>query len=538
MRRHCTCRAARGQAPRDGVQRVLGARLSIVPAMSGVDAGDRPRLRWRRQAELFLGLLALGLVISTPSHGNAWFGPDLHLIRDYSANELSESWTGNWDPDRIERAGYRPLLTLSNHLRYKLLGESPDANVVLTILVVAVGFTFLAAALRALGVPLWIGAGAAILEFTSKNFTYTYSWATNGYQALHIASFGAAAMLLALAIRRGSGRGPLLAGSVAAWTVTLLLKDPAVILAPVLILLALGADALNKQLRDITSAPSYTGLRRLRGPRGRRAIRTGTLVYASTITAVTIADLTARRIFVPEAPTGPLVPNLPGAQLKRTLSLTGDEFWPYYTGLAGALLIFVLATPRLARALPERGAGGYWITALFALFALACSISFSFVEARSDLVYFPLYFYALFVCCAIAIAVRLWPRPVLPCRVPLVGMVAALLGLVSLTLSVRESVRVQRALAPDSIQSVAATYDLVFGDYSDVTIPAERRRLALRDLRDAGIRGPIPGNDGLTWLYCRVESGDSSLVIPRAFALREDMDTEPGCDGVRSMTLH
>lgn len=49
---------------------------------------------------------------------------DLHFFREYSSNELKESWTGNWDSDGIETLSYRPLAVLYYHYTYLIFEEN------------------------------------------------------------------------------------------------------------------------------------------------------------------------------------------------------------------------------------------------------------------------------------------------------------------------------------------------------------------------------------------------------------------------------
>ncbi len=126
-----------------------------------------------------------------PSEGNGWFADDLWHIRSYTGSELSSTWSGSWDPTGIGTPGYRPLETLTAHLRAELLGEeSPKKNRYVSVVVAALALAVLAAALFYLGVPLWIGLAAAVIEFTTRNFAYTYAWPSSGYHALQMLSFG------------------------------------------------------------------------------------------------------------------------------------------------------------------------------------------------------------------------------------------------------------------------------------------------------------------------------------------------------------
>tara|TARA_Y100001970_G_scaffold219928_1_gene270000 strand:+ start:4532 stop:5944 length:1413 start_codon:yes stop_codon:yes gene_type:complete len=49
---------------------------------------------------------------------------DLHLFRKYSLEEITNAWTGNWDPDNLETPGYRPIVPLF----YNFLGNIFNEN--------------------------------------------------------------------------------------------------------------------------------------------------------------------------------------------------------------------------------------------------------------------------------------------------------------------------------------------------------------------------------------------------------------------------
>ena len=49
---------------------------------------------------------------------------DLHFFRNYSVDELKNSWIGNWDSDGIETLSYRPLAVLYYHSVYIIFEEN------------------------------------------------------------------------------------------------------------------------------------------------------------------------------------------------------------------------------------------------------------------------------------------------------------------------------------------------------------------------------------------------------------------------------
>jgi hypothetical protein len=77
-------------------------------------------------SSVYLTLLFLiWLIIFFPTYCNLPFmWDDLHLIRAYDSHELKSVLVGHWDPDRVETVAYRPLATFVYHLQGLFLGEN------------------------------------------------------------------------------------------------------------------------------------------------------------------------------------------------------------------------------------------------------------------------------------------------------------------------------------------------------------------------------------------------------------------------------
>ena len=140
------------------------------------------------------------------------------------------------------------------------------------------------------------------------------------------------------------------------------------------------------------------------------------LPYAVAATAITATDLVLRKVFVSDAQTGPLDPHSYFTQVKETIALAGTRnSFNAYLALGVALLVLVLLAPRVFGPEPQQRVRIAWIVSLFAVFAALCSAGFALLNARSDLVFLPLYFYALFLCAAALLLLELaksasWPR--------------------------------------------------------------------------------------------------------------------------------
>lgn len=485
---------------------------------------------------LLVFTLGVGLLVSRPSIDNPWYQTDLHLIRDYTSDELASVWTGYWDPDREETAGFRPLQTWSNHLRYRLLGESPAANRYVTVAAVAVALTLLAWGLKLFGVPLAMTAIAGLIELTSKNFSYTWAAITDGYHAFQMVTFGLVLVTLGYATVRGHRRRLLLSLSVLSWAVTLLFKEQAVALLPVPIALALlwGIGGSHVDLsRD--GRPSYGALfGAIRTEIKRSWAMRDLRLYVCALVAVVALALVARAAFVEQYRGGSPSPHYLFALAHRVVSLSGGEFgevgtWIAYWFVAAASVALVVLLPRIS----PPGAGVRlarpWLLALLAGLSAVCSTAPGVFAGRADLVYFPLYFYALFLSSSAVLLFRVIGRRPMSRRLT----AAALAGVAfaSTAVSVRASVGVQRGMGSWSVQTLAWDYLYVYILGAKVTIPHERRQATVAKLRRVGIDRRIPELDhdsGLTHLYCLAKRDRASpAVIPKTFAFEED-------DGVAS----
>ena len=135
---------------------------------------------------------------------SAWWWPmtydDLHLVRPYSASELRGVWSGPWDPDRLENAGWRPLTTWFNAGRYALCGESEVKHRLLLVALAAIFSGGLTAALGRLGIPPAIAGVGLLLAWCSRYSVYHYVWLTDGVHVLQ--GLAVVGMLVGLGARR------------------------------------------------------------------------------------------------------------------------------------------------------------------------------------------------------------------------------------------------------------------------------------------------------------------------------------------------
>jgi hypothetical protein len=129
--------------------------------------------------------------------------------------------------------------------------------------------------------------------------------------------------------------------------------------------------------------------------------------YLAAVLIVAVSDLLALRFFVPDAVPQAFSYRQLLTQIRHTVSLGGLSLWFFYGLASTGLLAVMILTPLLARSAPRAAVFRAWALAWFALLAMTSSELFALSRSRSDLVYFPLLFFALFVCAAIELLLNL-----------------------------------------------------------------------------------------------------------------------------------
>ena len=486
--------------------------------------------RLARLLAVFGLILALGLVMARPSADNGWFGDDLWHVRSYSGDELASAWTGTWDPTGVGTPGYRPLLTLSLHLRSELLGaESPRRNRYVDVVVTALALAVLAFALWRLGVPLYIGVAAAGLALTARNFSFTFTWISLGYHALQMLSFGLALLAVAATLTGARYRRTLLGASALLWAVTLLLKDQGLLLLPVLAAVALAGLAPRRYAqRYPDGALEYGRLWSVLRAETKAQWRClDVRAYLVAIVLLAVANVAARFAFVRDspAPGGPVdilttfLRQLGWAVDPAGLGVLRSTMFewatPIYLGLAAIVLVFVLLAPTFMPRRPARDLATPWILGLFAILGLVATNAFAPIRTAPMVGNFPLYFYALLVCATVVLVVRMLAPHRRALRAAAVGIAA--FAVASLVSSIQASVDVQRGMGPSSIETFKYEYDVTYGRFSDRARMTAARRNGLRaHLREVGITGPrkAESDDTLPYLHCRSKH-DPRIRIPR-----------------------
>jgi hypothetical protein len=449
---------------------------------------------------LLMVFAVVGILMSRPGIDNPWFWDDLHWFRSFSLSELASTWHGTNDPQGLLVPGYRPLHAASNHFRYELFGESPSANRYFSVGSLSLAFALLVYGLRTFGISLSIGVSAALLALTSKNLTYTYAWVSDGYQALQMAAFGGTVLALGLGLRTARHHRLLLGLSVAMWMLTLLLKDQGILLLPVLIILAVigalgGFEGLAARMSEVS-------LRSLGGSLVYGWTSSRVRLYSLIVSAIAVADAVARAVFVPSAtPSGPSLHGFV-LTLTQTVTFPGSEKFSSalaYSAIALGLFCVVIVSAYSGRVIGTDRITP-WLIALFAMVCVAFTVVYGFHFGRADLVYFPMFFYGVFVSASLVVFARMLRGRGLV----LFAGGTALIALVTVTASVRASIKLQRSMSRSSVQTLARNYEFTYGKYAAAArIPARRRANVEAELARVGIRGRLPHHAVFTYLYCQ-----------------------------------
>lgn len=515
-------------------------------------------LRRGRFVEPLVWLLlfsVVGILMLRPSLGNPWFWDDLHWFRYFSFHELASTWVGNTDPQGIMTPGFRPLQALTNFLLYELFPHSPDPIRWLAVAALAVSFTLFVAALRRLGVSVVLTIAAGLLALTSKNMTYTYAWASDGYQAFQMAAFAGCLYGLARGLQKPDGGRRWLRLSVVLWVVTLFLKDQGLLLFPSLLILAFlagvgGFQGFAARLKHPSAGQLATAARSVITDGWRRPPVRG---YVMLVSALTIADGLARVVLVPQASPGSLLPRQYALALVEAVSLAGHEdarlSEAMYVCAAAGMFTFLLLAARFGR-LRDGRLLVPWLVAIFAALSVPICSLYGLDFARQDIADFPILFYGLFVASGVLLAVRLLGRH-RRLRVLLIGATAAL-TLVSVSASIRASIGVQQAMSSTSILAPAYNYVFVYGT------PASRARIApatrtfeVDALRKLGITGPLSipqtasaigfgfsDNRAFGYLYCRALADPRFPArIPKLFPWGREAFPPVTCNGSRVVLI-
>jgi len=427
---------------------------------------ERFRSSWAQRAwlrytfiYLFFALAALGL--ARPALSVPFYGDDLHLVRVYSPVELRSVWSGPWDTDGIETAGYRPLTTIFNHLRALIFGESVMWHRLFLLLLFALYLTLVVLLARLMaGAAYGAGLLGGALALTHVSSTYHYLWISDGVHLIGGILILVAILLLLNALRTSQSRW--LVGSVVSVWLSFLVREDNLIVLPLLALFAVVYG--------------------WRQPIKSRRMRVSLVGYGIALILGTWLFWRLRGQFVPTAVGLKLEVTNYLWSLGQVLQNLGDVtnllvWWPDYWRLIGLWLLavgFLLAVWLLV--LPSRAqrATALWFAALL-LSALP-----GLTLPRTNLLLFAATFWGL------CLATMLWE---LARRSKLATLAATLIAMLAIFGSMWGSTTLQVESDPASLDWLCGQPAWVYGEFSTATIPDARRATITQTLAQFGIRG-------------------------------------------------
>ncbi len=439
--------------------RGLGGRL-LLP---------KPHLRFSRNDEIgesrtrefilaFVVLFLFGLVLVWKAlpYPMAW--DDLHLIRPFSAANMADAFGGNWDPDRIETDGYRPVTMLFNHVRYMLLGENVAMHRLLLVGMYALFLAMLSWVANQFDMPWKFTLLAGVLSMAARHNIYHYIWLVDGIHLLQGVLLGAG---LVCAIKFFQGKGNIYFDyAVAFCIVNLLAREDSVIALAIIPLICLAYLRLKNGASE-----QYGELRSL-------------TIVLGIVGAVTFY---VRSQAVPNAEGTVL--ELQGLLNVIASTIFGFMGWqsfdPWSAGFQVVWAVIVALTLVAAAFLLARYRNP--IAALWLLPAVvACLVGLS--NDRVNLLLFPITFFGFFLG-------AVWWQ--LELKLPLfkfAALGAAAIGIVGAAYV--SSVAIE-AFHPQSAAVVYWNSELIFGRYAEkATIPEAREQAAAAALLQYGINSP------------------------------------------------
>lgn len=400
---------------------------------------------------LWVVWVGVGLLLARDSLAYDWFYDDLHLVRVFSAEELTRVMVGNWDLDQIETPGYRPLTVLFNHSRMLLFGEAPFAHRVAQIGLLAFFLVLVAGIARAFEMSYAQIALAGILTLLARNNWYNLIWIADGIHAFNGILLAGGAWLGVSAMQ--TPRVWKFALALLLCALGLLTREESLVFLP-LVPLAMLAMLFFKFPAPDLRAPE---LRAQWFSNPHVASRLRWIVWMTLALVGISAAYWMARAWIAPAPLETLRWLGWGRNAQAVMDLRGitnDLFQLLWYGCLGFLFG--------VSAFLTRGAARWRAFGWLGAFALTCALGILY--PRANLLLYPITFF----CFALVVMldnVRARSRSAF--------VVAAVLTLILAVWTFQVNSLAQLVLHPDSIEYLALNGDFVFRRGS--TIPPERR---------------------------------------------------------------
>jgi hypothetical protein len=435
--------------------------------------------RFRRSIVLsFLFLVTVfflvGTAISYRSLAFPWFWDDLHLVRTFSGHELNQVFTGDWDPDRIETPGYRPVTVVFNHVRAEVFGESVIAHRLFQIALVAAYLSILGLIAMELGMGYGAALFAGIFAVCTKNNWWNLVWISDGIHVFVGLLLILSAYLVLSAVKKFAVWKIILATLLAG--LGLFAREDALALFPIIPILAfvyalvwntsLSASLDEKEFRIV-----LPDLWRNRRDFPWRLIT----VVSLLLVGIAVVFVCLRSALVPAAGAGMNLPNL-----AKHLVVIFHPMGLYLPGPSGELLAvvwlatlgFLLGFNLLIAPASARLVTLFWLGAAF------LAITPGLAAARPNLLFAPISFFSFGIAHMLSRVARI-------SRTALVST-AAVTALVLVASTINNTIA-QDLVHPLSLEYLQDNADFVWGKHSDARVPASRIAKLKQEFSKLGI---------------------------------------------------
>ncbi|HRN51168.1 MAG TPA: hypothetical protein PLC52_10205 [Anaerolineales bacterium] len=430
--------------------------VSLMYAFTSRDEVDKKSNKLHWLAFTIFLLAGLGMVWKALDYPMTY--DDLHLIRHFNATDLSEAWSGNWEPDNIETPGYRPLSTAFYHFRFVLFEESVATHRIFMVVLYAGFLTQIVMLAERFQLPFLFAILGGLLTLAARQSIFHYVWLTDGIHLLQ----GLLLIQAVIFIIRGidTRQTAYFAYALFVGTAALLVREDNLILIPLAWLFTFAYLRILKS-PVVVQIAAYALCVCLSFAGGLYYLARGYWIDSAAPIGFNTEELLELIDYT--------VYGFTGRQAFDSISSFFVSTWPLMLIVCGLLLFKLLCGDS------KKEAG---FRALTWLGAAAASCLIGLVNARANLTFFSLMFFSM----ALATVLAEYATRSYVWRASLAALSAiALIGLVYISQTAIEGFH------PSSSLVVYWNSRFVYGKYSAATIPQERLDATIARLGALGI---------------------------------------------------
>jgi hypothetical protein len=405
---------------------------------------------------LFVLFAATAVALTWNSLSYPWFWDDFHLIRPFSLAELAQGLHGNWDPDFQETPGYRPLTLLFDAARATVFGEAVAAQRIFDIALFAAYLSLLGLAAHRLGATSRQVTLAGLIALVTAHSWTDLLWISDGNHALGGLLFILSVLLLLGALE--DGQRWKLVGSLVLAGMAPLVKEDSLAIYPLIPALGLAWAVRQYWLATATREATMARVRLI-------------ALNGVVLVIMAVGLFVLRKMLVPDA--------ILDANVLRWFRQVYYLFVPMDHALDPVFPLLGLALTLTALALSTRLPT--WEARIRAWFWLGCacvSASSGLVVGRTNTLFFPTGFFALFL----ATVFDEWGMASRSARFVSWALLVVVMGGAA-----GVNVVAQEAMHPRSTDALQTMGAYVWGPLRSAAVPAARKAFIQSQLRDAEI---------------------------------------------------